>query len=150
MIQTKEDLAIHTPSLEKKLQTALGKLKERFGTSETRRIARILMVVGLVLSPLIARPHLSNPRFSSGGVEFCGELRAVDLFDQTLLIWRDDGKVETVPFSKWTDFIQISTDSRGKRVRQPIEPTDIEIGERLFILLDPNGATAELVEVLPA
>ncbi|MGA9703675.1 hypothetical protein, partial [Pseudomonas sp.] len=67
-----------------------------------------------------------------------------------LLIWRDDGKVETVPFSKWTDFIQISTDSRGKRVRQPIEPTDIEIGERLFILLDPNGATAELVEVLPA
>ena len=115
-----------------------------------RRIARILIVVGLAWASLIAAPHLSNPRFSSGGVEFCGELRAVNLFDQTLLLWRDDGKVETIPFSGWTDFIRISTDSRGRKVREPIEPTDIEIGARLFILLDPNGATAELVEVLPA
>ena len=44
----------------------------------------------------------------------------------------------------------IKLTQEAKRVRQPIEPTDIEIGERLFILLDPNGATAELVEVLPA
>jgi hypothetical protein len=43
-----------------------------------------------------------------------------------------------------------STDSRGRKVRQPIEPTDIEIGKRLFIPLDPNGATAEHIEVLPA
>jgi len=115
-----------------------------------RRIAGILIVVGLAWAPLIAAPHLSNPRFSSDAVEFCGDLRAVDLFNQTLLIWRDDGKVEIVPFSRWTDFIRISTDSKGRKVRQPIEPTDIEIGERLFILLDPNGATAEFVEVLPA
>jgi hypothetical protein len=114
-----------------------------------RRIAPILIMVGLAWAPMIAAPHLSNPRFSSDGVELSGELRAVNLFDQTLLIWRDDGKVETVPFSKWTDFIRVSTDSRGRKVRQPIEPTDIEIGERLFILLAPNGATAELVEVLP-
>jgi hypothetical protein len=113
------------------------------------RILRILIMVGLAWAPLIAAPHLSNPRFSSDGVEFSGELRAVDLFNQTLLIWRDDGKVETVPFSKWTDFIRISTDLRGRKLRQRIEPTDIEIGERLFILLNPNGATAELVEVLP-
>jgi hypothetical protein len=144
VIRTKEDLAIRTRSLEKR------KMKERFVTSERRQIARILIVVGLVWSPLFATPHWSNPRFSSGGVEFRGELRAVDLFDQTLLIWRDDGKVETVPFSKLTEFIRIGTDSRGRKVRQPIEPTDIEIGERLFILLDPNRATAELVEVLPA
>lgn len=115
-----------------------------------RRIAWILIVIGLAWAPLIAAPHLSNPRFSSDEVEFCGELRAVDLYDQTLLIWRDDGKVETVPFSRWTDFVRMSTDSRGRKVRQPIEATDIEIGERLFILLDPNGATAERVEVLPA
>jgi hypothetical protein len=115
-----------------------------------RRIARILIVVGLAWAPLRAAPHWPNPRFSSGVVEFCGELRAVDLFDQTLLIWRDDGKVEKVPFSRWTDFIRISTDSKGRKYRQPIEPSDIRIGERFFILLDPNAATAELVEVLPA
>jgi hypothetical protein len=113
------------------------------------RIARILIVVGLAWAPLMGAPHLSNPRFSSDGVEFCGELRAVNLFNQTLLIWRDDGKVETVPFSRWTDFIRISTDSRGRKFRKPIQPTDIEVGERIFILLDPNGATAELVGVLP-
>ncbi len=115
-----------------------------------KRIARTLIVVGLVSARLLAAPHWPNPRFSSGGVEFCGELRAVDLFNQTLLIWRDDGKLETVPFSRWTNFIRISTDSKGRKYRQPIEPTDVEIGERLFIRLDPNGATAELVDVLPA
>ena len=56
----------------------------------------------------------------------------------------------TVPFSRWTDFIRISTDAKGRRYRHSIEPTDIAIGERLSILLDPNAATAELVEVLPA
>jgi hypothetical protein len=113
------------------------------------RIARILIVVGLPWVPLIASPDRPNAQLSGGGVTFCGVVRAVHLFDQTFVIWRDDGNVETVPFSRRTGFIRISTDSKRRKYRQPIEPTDIEIGERLSILLDPNEATAEHVDVLP-
>jgi hypothetical protein len=55
-----------------------------------------------------------------------------------------------VPFSRWTDFVRISTNAKGRKYRHSIELTDIAIGEHLSILLDPNAATAELVEVLPA
>jgi hypothetical protein len=114
------------------------------------RIPRVMVLLGLAWVPLIAAPHLSNSQFSVGGLAFCGDVQAVDLIAQTFLIWRDNGNTETVPFSRWTDFIRISTDAKGRKHRHAIEPTDIAIGERLSILLDPNAATAELVEVLPA
>lgn len=113
-----------------------------------QRVPLILIVAGLAWAPLSAAPNVSNSPSSSGAITLSGEVQASDFFDQTFLITQGDGNVETVPFSRWTDFFQISADSRSIRRRQAIDPTDVKVGDRLYILLDPSGATAQLVEVL--
>jgi hypothetical protein len=70
-----------------------------------------------------------------------------DVFAQTFLLKRDDGQMETVPFSRWTRFFKISLDSRDGRPRE-IDPTDIRLGDRLCVLLDPSEATAKLILIL--
>src|SRR5271168_5236488 len=92
--QTETEMRILCRQKKHSYSVETGLVEFRLQPMILRRIARILIVAGLAWAPLIAAPHLSNPRFSSGGVEFCGELRAVDLFNQTFLIWRDDGEVE--------------------------------------------------------
>jgi hypothetical protein len=88
---------------------------------------------------------------SPGGAEaFCsrvGEVRGRDVLAQTFLLRQDDGQMETVPFSRWTEFFKISLDSRRGSPRE-IEPTDIRLGDRLCVLLDPNEATANVILVL--
>jgi hypothetical protein len=81
---------------------------------------------------------------------FCsriGEVRGRDVFAQTFLLKQDDGQMETVPFSRWTEFLKISPDPRGRNPRE-IEPTEIRSGDRLCVLLDPSEATARLILVL--
>ena len=76
-----------------------------------------------------------------------GEVMGRDVFAQTFLLKPDDGQMETVPFSRWTWFFKISLDSRDGRPRE-IEPTDIRLGDRLCVLLDPSEATAKLILIL--
>lgn len=119
-----------------------------------RHFPVILIIVALTLLPLVAAPHVSNSLSLHCGVSdtiaFCGEVQVLDLFDQTFLISEGGKASETVPFSRWTDFFRISTDSRGCKRLQAIDPTDVRVGDRLCILLDPSGATAQLIEVLPS
>ncbi len=59
-----------------------------------------------------------------------------------------NGQVETVPFSKWTDFFKLSSDSR-LTPKVAIDPTDIQTGDRVLIVLDSNDATALSIVVMP-
>src|SRR5665213_4244233 len=70
-----------------------------------------------------------------------GEVLGRDVFAQTFLLKSNVGQMEIVPFSRWTAFFKIPTDSRSGRPRE-IEPTDIRLGDRLCVLLDPSESTA--------
>jgi hypothetical protein len=70
-----------------------------------------------------------------------------NVFAQTFVLKQEDRQMETVPFSRWTGFFKISPNSRSGRPRE-IEPTDIRLGDRLCVLLDPSEATAKLILVL--
>ena len=90
------------------------------------------------------------PSSALGGGANCdraGELLGRDVFAQTFVLRQDDGLRETVPFSRWTKFFKISPDS-GAGVPRAIEPTDIRLGDRLCVLLDPSEAAAALILVL--
>lgn len=100
------------------------------------------------LASVRSMPGRALASSKSVGVTLCGVVQAVDLFVQVFLIRQDDGKIETVPFSRWTDFSRIVASSSGER-RERIEPTDITRGDRLYILLDPSEATAARIIVLP-
>ncbi len=89
------------------------------------------------------------PSSPGGAGAFCnrvGEVRVQDVFAQTFLLKQDDGQMETVPFSRWTEFFKVSSDS-SRNIRE-IEPTGIRLGDRLCVLLDPSEATARLILVL--
>lgn len=75
-----------------------------------------------------------------------GEVVGRDVFAQTFLLKPDDGKTETLPFSRWTRFFRLSLDSRNVQPRE-IEPTAIRLGDRMYVVLDPSEATAELILV---
>jgi hypothetical protein len=125
---------------------------------------RIWAMMGLAALPGLAAPHLpaspapapssaSAPgslRDASGLTAFCGQVQAVDLFNQTFVIRHDDASVETIPFSRWTDFLRVSTVAKAGKHTQAIDPTEVHAGDRLSIVLDANAATAERIEVLPA
>jgi hypothetical protein len=89
----------------------------------------------------------SSPQDAEAFCTHVGEVRGRDVFAQTFLLRQEDGKMETVPFSRWTGFFKISPDTRSERPRE-IEPTDIRLGDRLCVLLDPSEATARLILVL--
>jgi hypothetical protein len=97
-----------------------------------------------------AQAKLAKLPHSAGDARaFCSrvdEVRGRDAFAQTFLLEQNDGGMETVPFSRWTKFFKISPDLRGRNLRE-IEPTDILLGDRLCVLLDPSGATASLILV---
>jgi hypothetical protein len=108
----------------------------------------ILLVCTLTAAPLMAKSDLPN-FLSGGGDAFCGLVEGSDLVGQSLLIRQDDGKVETVPFSRWTEFFKIVVDAKGRKRHQAIEPTDLATGDRLCIRLDPSGAVATSVLLCP-
>ena len=71
-----------------------------------------------------------------------------DAFAQTFELKRyDNGQIETVPYSRWTAFFKTRAGSKNARPRE-IEPTDIRVGDRLCILLDPSEATAAFILVV--
>ncbi len=90
------------------------------------------------------------PQSPADAGAFCshvGEVRGRHVFAQTFLLEQNHGQMETVPFSRWTEFFKISRDLRGRNLWE-IEPTDILLGDRLCVLLDPSGATSRLILVL--
>ena len=75
------------------------------------------------------------------------EVLGRNVFAQTFVLKQEDRQMETVPFSRWTQFFKISPNSRSGRPRE-IQPIDIRLGDRLCVLLDPSEATAKLILVL--
>jgi len=72
----------------------------------------------------------SSPAEAGASCSRVGEVLGRNVFAQTFLLKLDDGQMETVPFSRWTEFLKIiSPNSRSRNARE-IEPTDIrpEIG----------------------
>jgi hypothetical protein len=114
-----------------------------------RKVSLILFALSLTWAHPAGASDLSNSRFSGGGAALCGEVQASDLFAQLFLIRQDDGKLETVPFSRWTEFFRTLPDARSRTRQRAIEPTEVAVGDRLCILLDPSEATAALILVLP-
>jgi hypothetical protein len=89
----------------------------------------------------------SSPPDAGASCSRVGEVLGRNVFAQTFVLKQEDRQMETVPFSRWTQFFKISPDSRSGRPRE-IEPTDIRLGDRLCVLLDPSEATAKLILVL--
>jgi len=90
------------------------------------------------------------PSSSAGASATCsrlGEVLRRDVFAQTFLLKLDVGQIETVPFSRWTGFFKVSSDLTSGRARE-IEPTDIRLGDRLCMLLDPSQGTATTILVV--
>lgn len=122
-----------------------------------RSFAKTFIFVALSSVPLLAKPHektapaekLTAGEAMSSADTVCGEVLAVDLFNQTFLVLEETKAVETVPFSRWTDFARRSMDTQGRSHLEALDPTDVRTGDRLCILLDPSGATADRIEVLP-
>jgi len=87
------------------------------------------------------------PDASGGQCNRAGEFLSQDTFAQTFLLKYADDQMTTVPFSRSTRFFEFSPDSKGTGLRK-IEPTDVEPGERLYVVLDPSAATASLILVV--
>jgi hypothetical protein len=115
-----------------------------------RQMALNLIALGVPWTQLIAAPHWSNFPTSPGAVILSGKVQATDFFAQTLLIRLDDGKVEAVPFSRWTGFFRVSKEPKGGASCEEMDPSEVGTGDRLHILLDPSQSTAERIEVLPS
>ena len=96
-------------------------------------ITLVAFVLVLLRAPLFSAPVDGT---TSGVAEVIGS----DIFAQTLEVKTHSGQVETVPFSKWTDFF---------KSKVAIEPSDIQIGDHVRILLDSNEATAVSIVVMP-
>jgi hypothetical protein len=96
-------------------------------------IALVALALGLLRAPLLSAPVDVT---ASSVAEVIGS----DIFAQTLEVKTHDGQVETVPFSKWTDFF---------KSKVAIDPSDIRIGDHVRILLDSNEATAVSIVVIP-
>lgn len=116
-----------------------------------RAFLETFLFVALLSVPLLAAPHekpaaVEETRSTD---TVCGEVLAVDLFNQTFLVLEESKAVEAMPFSRWTDFARRSVDSQGRSHLQALDPTDVRTGDRLCIVLDPSGATADRIEVLP-
>lgn len=116
-----------------------------------RSLTETLLVAALLSTPLLAMPHeaAAPGDAASDGGTVCGEVLSVDLFNQTFLVLEGAKVVETLPFSRWTDFVTRTKDGRGRSHLQALDPTDVRTGDRICISLDANGATADRIEVLP-
>lgn len=98
----------------------------------------------------MAAPCPSAPNSATQPPEaICGEIYAVDFFEQTFTVEHSDGQMETIPFSRWTDFFRMARSKSGEH-REAVDPTQLEIGDQVQVRLDANGATAERVQVVDA
>jgi hypothetical protein len=102
------------------------------------RVAIVLLAVTLAL---FSAPLYSAPADAA-------EVVGSDIFAQTFQVKMHNGQVETVPFSKWTDFFKVSSESR-LTPKVAIDPTEIQTGDRVLIVLDSNDATALSIVVMP-
>jgi hypothetical protein len=109
------------------------------------QVKQMFLVAVLSVLPLAAGPHVSRVPAA-----FNGEVQAFDFFQQTFLIRLPDGTVQTIPFSRFTDFFRTPAGPKGHERREAIDPTEVTVGDRLQIQLDPNEATAASIEVMPA
>ena len=89
----------------------------------------------------------SSPAEAGVSCNRAGKVLSRNVFAQTFLLKLDDDQIETVAFSRWTEFLKISPTS-GSRKSREIEPTEIRPGDRLCVLLDPSEATARFILVL--
>src|SRR5579863_5531592 len=77
-----------------------------------------------------SRKRASRDRIGSANAlvaSEAGEVLERDAFLQTFLLRLDDGQMETVPFSRWTEFYRTPTYS-VTGLRRAIEPTEIQPG----------------------
>ena len=68
------------------------------------------------------------------------EVVGSDVFAQTFEVKTHNGRIQTVPFSRWTDFFSSA--------KIAIDPTDIHIGDRVLVRFDSNEATAQSIVVV--
>lgn len=114
--------------------------------------SKVLFIVPFVAVSLMAAPGSNLPAVHEtmdSATGFCGDVQAVDLFAQTVRIKPANEIAETVPFSRWTDFFRISSHPVDSRRVETIDPTEVKAGDRICVLLDPQGATANAIELLP-
>lgn len=95
----------------------------------------------------MAAPCPSSSGSTQPAEAICGEIQAVDFFEQTFTVEHPDGQVETIPFSRWTNFYRMARSKSGEH-REAVEPSQLEIGDEVQVRLDANAATAERVQVL--
>jgi hypothetical protein len=131
---------------------ALGVGLLLFGSTKMYRQTMLALFTWFLSVPFLAAQGKlaklpSSPADAGASCSRVGEVLGRDVFAQTFLLKQDDGQMETVPFSRWTEFFKISPDSRSGRPRE-IEPTDIRLGDRLWVLLDLREASARLILVL--
>lgn len=89
----------------------------------------------------------TSPAEAGSSCNRAGRVVSRNVFAQTFLLKLDDDQIETVAFSRWTEFLNISPASKSPHSRE-IEPTEIRPGDRLCVLLDPSEATARFILVL--
>jgi len=75
------------------------------------------------------------------------EVVGCDVFAQTFAVKMHNGQIQTVPFSKWTDFAKSTADSKTVP-RLEIDPTDVQVGDRVLVRFDSNEATALSIVVV--
>jgi hypothetical protein len=111
-------------------------------------IALLAITTGLLTAPLFSAPM--NVPDAPAVTDFRGDGEVVgsNIFAQTFEVKRHDGLVEIVPFSKWTDFFKLSAEAKAAP-RLAIDPTEVQLGDRVRVLLDSNGATALSIVVMP-
>ena len=115
-----------------------------------RPITLALLTCFLCAPFLAAQTKPVRPRSSADAGASCnraGEVLERNAFLQTLLLRLHDGQMETVPFSRWTEFCKTATSS-VTGLRRAIEPSEIQPGDRLCVRLDPSEATSSSILVL--
>jgi hypothetical protein len=108
------------------------------------------LVAGFGTPPLQAEAKPATLLVLPASCGLAGQVLAYDVFGQGFLLKLDvDGKTktETVPFSRWTNFFDVTS---GLKIGTPkeIEPTAIRTGDRLCVMLDPSAAIARIVFVV--
>ena len=77
-----------------------------------------------------------------------GQVLEYDAVGQGFVLQQDGNRqTETVPFSRWTTFLDVPSGLKIGPARE-IEPAAIRIGDRLCVVFDSNEAIARFVFVL--
>ncbi|HTU45429.1 MAG TPA: hypothetical protein VMF91_10225 [Bryobacteraceae bacterium] len=82
---------------------------------------------------------------ASAPCDVAGEVFGKNELDGTFLLKRDDtGVIDTIRYSKATNFVELSTAAKSE-IDRPIQPAAIEIGDRLCVQRGDNSAASIFV-----